>query len=261
MRYIRLWWTFFKNCLTREMEYRGHMIAQVMIDVAWYGVQLALFNVIYQYTPSVGGLSHPEMLVFLATLFIIDAINMILVSTNFWRFPWYVASGELDFYIMRPINTFFFAFFRYPSIASVFNLFLGLSLLAYSLPQIHVPDPALALVLYPLLIICGFLVMFAFQTMVTALSVFLVGADGIQMVFHTLHQFGTKPDQIYSGFMRRFLIYIFPMAITASIPARVLYGDISLHMILWSVGITAVLTVAAVQFFYWALKHYSGASA
>ena len=69
------------------MEYRGHLFAQVLIDVAWYGVQLALFNVIYQYTPSVGGLSHTEMLVFLATLFIIDAINMMLVSTNFWRFP------------------------------------------------------------------------------------------------------------------------------------------------------------------------------
>ena len=261
MRYIRLWWTFFKNCLTREMEYRGHFIAQVLIDVAWYGVQLALFNVIYQYTPRIGGLAHSEMMIFLATLFIVDAVNMILVSTNFWRFPSYVASGELDFYLMKPVNTFFFVFLRYPSIASIFNLLMGITLLVISIPQVHIPNPLMAIILYPLLIVCGFIVMSAFQTMVAAVSILLVGADGIQMVFHTLHQFGTKPDQIYTRNMRRFLIYIFPMAITASIPARALYGGLSPQLILWCLALTAILSITALQFFNWALKRYSGASA
>jgi ABC-2 type transport system permease protein len=201
------------------------------------------------------------MRLFLGTLFIVDGINMMMISTNFWRFPQYVTSGELDFYIIKPVSPFFMVFFRYINVASILNLITAVVFLLYGL-HISAHEYSFGqIVVYIGAIMSGTVILLAMQTMMASLSLFLVNAEGIQHIFHSLYQFAMKPSSIYSRTMQRMFVSVFPMAMVASIPARVLYDStIPSWLIVWQLFGAVVFITIAVRFFRWSLKFYTGAS-
>lgn len=260
MRYFRLWIAFFRNCLMREMEYRGHFFMRFMIDMVWYGVQISLFEVIYLNTPTIAGISHELMIVFLGTLFVADSLNMMLFSENFWIFPRLIGNGELDFYLIKPISTFFLTFTRYPNIASVLNFSIGIGVLIHGISIAHLSISFVNILLFAVLILCGSLIMLAFEAFVAGLAIFTVRAEGIQIMFYNFYQLAMKPDAIYFGWMRRILLTIFPMALIASVPAQILVGSLPPIYALWDFTATILMLYLSSKFFYRCLRSYSGAS-
>ena len=261
IRYLRLWTAFFRNCLARELEYRGHIIMQFLLDLTWYSVQVALFEVLYLNTHSIAGMDHGEMLVFLGTLFITDAVNEMFFSHNFSRFPKLVAAGELDFYLIKPVSTYFISFTRHMLISSWLNLAIGLGVLLYGMNEVGLAPAPQMIALYIVMVVCGNTILLSLQAAVAAIAVFLVQADGIQHVFYTLYQFAMKPDAIYSRWMRRILLFVFPLALVASVPSRALLGTLTPDLAVLNIGGAFVLFFVSKWFFSWSLKHYSGASA
>ena len=73
------------------------------------------------------GFTRPEVIVFLGSLFVIDALIMIFFSQNFWMFPRLIAKGDLDFYLIKPVSAVFMSFTRFPNVASWLNLAVGVS--------------------------------------------------------------------------------------------------------------------------------------
>lgn len=258
--YWRIWLSFFKNCLSREMEYRGHLFMQFMVDMVWYSVQIGLFEVIYLHTPDIAGFSRAEMLVFLGTLFVTDAVNMMLFSHNFWHFPEYVRTGELDFFLTKPASTFFLTCFRYINIAAILNLCFGIGFLLYALHLAGFVPPLLNIALFLILCCTGLCVNVAIQTFFAALSIWTVSGEGIQYLYHNLFNFASRPDAVYKGYMRRALLYLFPLALIASIPARALMGTLDIGLAIWSICAGGIFLWSALAFFDWALSHYAGAS-
>jgi ABC-2 type transport system permease protein len=259
--YFRIWRSFFNNCLAREMEYRGHLVMQFMIDMVWYGVQIGLFEVIYLNTPTVAGMNHASMLVFLGTLFVADAVNMMIFSHNFWHFPEYIRTGELDFFLVKPASTFFLVFFRYVNVAALLNLLFGVGFLIVAVHRAELVLTAWNLVLFAVMFCAGLCVNIAIQTTIAALSVWIVAGEGVQYLYHSLFSFATRPDAIYKGQMRRILLTALPFALIASVPARALAGTLSPTLAVWSVCASVVMLVASVRLFTYSLSKYSGASA
>lgn len=261
IRYARLWAAFFRNCITREMEYRGHFFMQFIVDMVWYGVQVALFEVIYLNTSSIAGMSYGEMAVFLGTLFITDAVNEMLFSSNFVRFPRLIAAGELDFYIIRPVSTFFISLTRYIRLSSWLNLAVGIGVLLYGIVKAGLVLSVGDIALFLLLAACGVVVMLSMQGIVMAIAVLMVQADGIQHVYYSVYQLGMKPDAIYSRWIRRILLSVFPLAFIASVPAQVLLGKLTPELLLCVVVVVPSMLAISTWVFRRALRQYSGASA
>ncbi|GBD07400.1 hypothetical protein HRbin21_01224 [bacterium HR21] len=257
---VRLWAIFLAQALSREMEYRLHLWLSFLIDVVWYAVQVGLFEVIYLHTPVIAGWSRDEMAVFLGTLFVVDALNMALFSTNFWRIPQYVLTGELDFFLLKPVSPFFLVFLRYPNVASFLNLAVALTVLGYGIGRVA-PPPLWAAVAYPIFLLNGLLCMLSFQALIGAVAIRILAAEGIQQTFHIMYQFGMKPESIYTPLLRRVLLYIFPMALVASVPAQVLLGKASLELVIAGLLIPPALLGVSRWTFLRALRSYTGASA
>lgn len=258
--YFRIWLAFFKNCLSREMEYRGHLFMQFMIDMVWYGVQIGLFEVIYLHTPEVAGFTQKEMLVFLGTLFVTDAVNMMLFSHNFWHFPEYVRTGELDFFLTKPASTFFLTCFRYINIAAIANLCFGVGFLVYAMVQAGLLVSFSAIAWFLVLCFTGLLLNIGLQTAFASIAIWTVAGEGIQYLYHTVFNFASRPDSIYKGYMRRAMLYVFPLGLIASVPARALLGTLDIGLAVWSVFAGVAVLFGALQFFRWSLTKYSGAS-
>jgi ABC-2 type transport system permease protein len=261
LRYIRIWCQFFATCLAREIEYRGHFLLQFMVDMVWYGVQIGLFEVIYLSTDSVAGFSRDQMAIFLATVFMTDAVNMVLFSHNFWDFPEHVRKGDLDYLLVKPTSVFFMAFFRHVNIPGILNFLFGVVVLFYGLQRTQLEPSIGGVCTYLVLCLCSVLVSLSMQIVVASLSIITIAADQLLPMVYTVQQLGERPDAIYSRTLRRILTYLLPMAVLASIPTRALLGMGTVQELAWSVIAASVMISSALWFFYSCLRRYAGASA
>jgi len=260
MHILKLWLTLFKNCLSRDMEFRLHYALQVMVDIVWCAVQIGFFEIMFMYTPAFAGLSKSEAYLFLGTLFIVDSLNMTLIASNFWHFPKYVNTGEMDFFLLKPVSPLFLSYFRYVNTASLVNVAVSIIVFGIGLSIHEQSIGAVQWLGWFIGIICGSLVLFSLEAIVGSMSFFFVNASGVQSIFYALYQIAMRPDGIYNSVFRRLFITIFPLSLIASIPSSLLYSDASYERFLIMIVITTITVFSAIKFFSYALKRYDGAS-
>ena len=53
-RYFKLWLAFFRNTLSRDMEFKMNFIFEIFIDIIYYGSLFFFFKVIFQFVDALG---------------------------------------------------------------------------------------------------------------------------------------------------------------------------------------------------------------
>ena len=69
LRFIRLWLAFFRNSLTRDMEFKMNFIGNLFIDSIFYGSLFFFFSVIFSYVGELGDFSKEQLVVDLRDYF------------------------------------------------------------------------------------------------------------------------------------------------------------------------------------------------
>ena len=60
IKYLKLWKTFFLNCLTRELEFKFNFLGNLLIDSSFYISQYFFFHIIFSYVDSLGEFKRDE---------------------------------------------------------------------------------------------------------------------------------------------------------------------------------------------------------
>lgn len=261
IRYFRLWWHFFLNSLSRELEYKSHFLTMIVVDVVWYSTQIALFEVIFLHTNTIGGFTKPEMTIFLATFFLSDSINEFLFAKNFWTMSENVTKGDLDFYLMKPVSTTFMVLFRYVYISAIFNLIGCIILLLWGVSLLSYSPTIWDILNFLLLFILGNSILLSLQVLLSGIIIKSIAGESIVNSFYSTFQIAGKPDTIFSYLLRKFFLYIFPISMIASLPTKALLSQIGIIELFIAAVIATIYFVGAYKFFMHSLKKYSGASA
>ena len=260
IRYIRLYLYFLRFSISKALEFRVDFYFRVLMDVIFYATQFMFFNIIYLHTPILGGWNHDQITLFVASFIFVDAFNMTFFANNSWWFPTYINRGDLDYYLTKPVSSFFFMGFKEIAANSFLNLIFAATLLGYFLSNGAIDYPGYKLIPFLLCLINGAL-LYAMIFLLFLMSVFWTQSPrGFGDVFYTAEKIMHRPDGIFSGYLRRFFLHILPFSIMASYPTRYLVTPNSNHLIL-EIILTS-LSVYFVGFLVWkkGLRDYSSAS-
>lgn len=74
MRYIKLYYNFIVNNLTREMQYRFDLFMNFILMFTGYGVDIIFFNLIYKNIDSINGWNKYQVLLLVGIVTTIDSI-------------------------------------------------------------------------------------------------------------------------------------------------------------------------------------------
>jgi ABC-2 type transport system permease protein len=260
-RYLRLEWAFFKNCLARDLQYRANFGLVFLVDVCWYAVNIAFFEVIYLNADSIAGYSRTDVLFFMATIFVVDALDMALFSTGMWVLSDLIRKGDFDMVLTKPVSPMFFATNRYVSFGSILDLVLACGILVYAWSQLTLSPSVLDVIGYVVLMLSGLVVFYSLQVIFAAFGFLFVNASGgLQWAFHHLYQLALKPESIYKGVLRFSLIYLLPMLVIGAYPSLMILRGFSLDVFLTSLAVAAVFLIVAIKFFYFGVRRYESAS-
>lgn len=264
--YFRVLLTFARNSLVRELAFRGNFVIEVVTRGFWFAAQLVMFDLIYRSVNTVNGWSRYEFFAFMATGMIINTLIEAFFMPNCANFSELVRTGNLDFALLKPIDTQFLVSFEKLDLGSLSHLVLSGSLLGYALFMLGQPISVLHGVLYLGLIGIGVAFFYSLMITLASTSIWFGRNQGLYDFWFYITIFARYPSSIYGGSMSGDLLrlvfsYVLPILLVVTVPAEVIVGKVLEPRIMLVTLTAAVLgVVLSRQVFLWSLKSYRSAS-
>ena len=259
-RYLRLWGSFFANNLTRDMEYKANLIGGIAVDVIFYSVQYFFFSIIYSYVDTLGSFTREDVMVFLIITFISDSFYMFIFAGNIFPLNRLVVQGDLDFVLLKPINSQFLVSFRYVRSHAIFSIIILLLMLVR---QTHMHSLEIGIMNYVFFFIsflCGLVIWYALDFLISCLTFWFRNFSVGGWLSHEILKFSSRPDSIYTGLTRKLLFSLIPMALVSSVPTRILLYGLDIKLLMYQIIISLGFVVATFWIWKRGLLRYESAS-
>ena len=231
---LRVWRTFFRNSLVREMTFRGNFLITLVTRTFYFAAQVVLFEIIYGNVSSIGDWSRPEYFAFMATGLLVNAVVETFFMPNCANFSELIRTGGLDFALLKPIDTQFLISFEKVEVAQLGQVFLAGGLLGYSLNELHLWGPLFAtpagwlrVGIYLGLVLCAVAFFYSLMIVLAAASVYLGRNQGLYDFWFYVTVFARYPRGIYTGSLTADAVqlgftWVVPILVVVTVPARTL---------------------------------------
>jgi ABC-2 type transport system permease protein len=265
--YFRVWLAFFVNAAIRELQFRSNVVTTLVTRGFWFAVQLLLFDLIYREVPTINDWSRAEYFGFMATGMTVNALVEAFFMPNCAQFSELIRTGNLDFALLKPIDTQFLVSFEKMDLAMICQVAMGLGLLTYAVQSAEAPVTLVGVAMYFALLIAAVAFFYSLMIALACTSIFFGRNQGLLDFWFYVTIFARYPASIYSGspvaeVFRFAFSFVIPILLVITVPARSLLG-----MVLepnWLTGFTlgiAAVSLAVSRFvFTTSLRYYRSAS-
>lgn len=227
-RYLRIFGTFARACLVRDMTFRANFVLECVTSLGWMAMNLAFYLLVFTFTPEIGrgtGWTREPFFAFVATGLIVNSIVQALFMPSAEELTEMVRTGGLDAVLVQPLDAQFLLSLHRVDFSSFANGLVGVGLLAWAIPRLpQAPGPG-ALLLYPLLVACGVAILYALVIMLAAATILLGRNQSLYDFWFYLTNFSRYPAEIYSGPwggpLRALCTFVIPILLVVNVPARV----------------------------------------
>ena len=278
--YANVFLTFARNSLIRDMSFRMNFFMQALSSMSWAAMNFFLFKMIYQFSDSIGrqtGWEENEFFVFLGTIWIINSLVQTFFMVNATEFSEMIRTGNLDFALLKPIDTQFLISFPRINWSQLANAFLGVGVIVIYLQRM-LADPDKDLVFsgwtvlaFLFFIGCGTVVMYSVMIVLSSTSIWMGRNQNLHHFWFYLTNFYRYPMEIYERGIGWVLwgtfTFVVPILVVSNVPARVLAQPMGSHWSGWDwalAGMSVLSAGASLWFsrkvFQWALISYRSAS-
>ncbi len=231
-RILRLHYIFIKQDLKKLMEYKVDFLLGAIGFVLTQAVQILFLGIIFNSIPAlfyvvdgkvVDSWSFEEVLFIYGFSLIPKGIDHLLYD-NLWRLGyWIVDKGDFDKYLTRPLDSWIYVLCEKFCVDAFGDLIVGITLIIYSL--VTMPADILANMnpwrILPVAVIIPFAVSIftSIKTGTAAISFWTKRSGHITHMCYMTNEFAKYPAKIYNTFVKTFITYVLPFALTAYYPA------------------------------------------
>jgi len=273
--YLRVFLTFARNSLIRDLMFPANFIIESISSFGWVMMNIGFYLLIFEYTDQIGAdgaagaaWDKHQFFVFIATSMFINSVVQLLFMTNADEFSELIRTGGLDFALLKPIDTQFLISLRRIEWASLSNFVVAAVLMAYALPRVEGFHLTVwQVVLYPIYIVGGIGILYSLMIVLAACSVWLGRNTSIYDFWFYITNFSRYPMEIYHGpvgdWLRRAFTFVLPILIVVNVPARMLAKPLQAeyaYLALFAVAATILSLLASRWVFQRALLSYRSAS-
>lgn len=263
-RYGRLLFAFGRFGLLSEMAFRGNFLIKISVELMWLGFLLIFYRTIFSKTSMVAGWSEAQYLFFVGCYFALESLIEVLFLSNCNEFAELVRSGDLDFYLLRPIDEQFLVTCRNIDWTSVPSVILGLTVMGGALAQLDWAFDATRVAVFAGAFICGIAISYGCLLILTAASVWLVRNQSLWELWWLFTSLARYPREIYVGKwaspMGWFFTFIIPVLLVVNIPAGTMVKTLEPGFVAFMAVAAAALLIASRRYFQYALTRYRSAS-
>jgi ABC-2 type transport system permease protein len=271
--------TFARNSLVRDIMFRTNFLLQSISSVSWTLMNVGFYLIVFHHTPLIGpgsGWGKYEFFVFLATTWLINSLVQTFFMSNADEYSELIRTGNLDFALLKPIDTQFLVSFQKMDWSALSTFTAGIILLSVALWQLATrPENPITitpwmLVLYVIYLLCGVAILYSLMISLASTSIWLGRNQTLYDFWFYITNFARYPMEIYDrGWgvpLGGFFTFVVPVLVVVNVPARILAqplrprSSLSWQLACFALLATAVSLLASRWVFKRALLSYRSAS-
>lgn len=153
-----------------------------------------------------------------------------------------IVRGEFDRYLLRPIHPLFQIIAQRFQPDGIGEVIIGILLVVYASIRGGISFTPGKIVIFAVMILFSTIIYTSIKLFLASLAFWLKRSQSILFMFYSMSEFAKYPLAIYHKFIRTFITYIVPFALTAYIPASYFLGESTL---LESLGLTVLISLIA----------------
>jgi ABC-2 type transport system permease protein len=266
-RHLRLFWALARYSLARELAFRANFLAKVSVEVLWLLILIVFYRTIFARMPgnsTIAGWTENRYLFFVGCFFTLEGLIETFFLENCNGFADLVRSGDLDFYLLKPMDEQFLISCRNIDWSTAPNLLMGAGVMVYALVQMGWTfDPGRVAVFFVVLA-CGAGIAYSFLISLTSTSIYFIRNQSLYEMWWLFTSFMRYPRDIFRSTWAAAIGWVFsfvvPVMLIVYVPATVMVKVFDPVVVAFTVCVTAVLLVASRKFFRYSLKRYRSAS-
>jgi len=246
---------------TRMMAFRASFWGAFFADGSLFLIQLLTFETIYSQVDGIGGWDRGQMIIFVGTFSIINALNMLIYFFGVVDIPSKIRRGDLDQYLTKPINPLLRLTFENVNIGSIPLVIMSILIVCYGISISHI-QVSFALGLgYAAFVLLMTLLWYDMELIVRTIPFLVTSVNGIMRLEEAILELNFKvPGILYKGIFKLIFYFILPYGIMSTIPTQFITRSIDAVSIFVSVATVATFTAFALWFWRFGIKHYKSAS-
>jgi ABC-2 type transport system permease protein len=265
LRYLRLSWALARFGLLRELAFRGNFVVKVVVELLWLTILLAFYKTIFTKTSLVADWSEGEYLFFVGCYYAVEGLMETLFLENCNGFADLVRSGDLDFYLLKPIDEQFLVTCRNVEWSTLPNCLLGFGVMGVALYQQGASVSVGGVLLFLGLLACGIAIAYSCMLALSSTSVWFMRNQSLYEMWWLFTSLMRYPREIFlanwwTGAIGGFFWFVVPILLVVNVPARVMVRVLDPWTAVFMVAAAAVLLVASRAFFKFSLRRYRSAS-
>jgi ABC-2 type transport system permease protein len=265
-RYLRLLGAFARFGLATELSFRANFLVKLFVEVLWLGILLVFYRTLYDKTGLIAGWDRNQYLFFVGCHYALAGFIETFFLENCSGFPELIRSGNLDLYLLKPIDEQFLVSTRHIDWSTAPNMLLGVGVMVLALRDLNWAFDLMSLSVFLLLFACGLAMAYSFLLLLTSASVWFVRNQSLMEMWWLFTTLMRYPRGIYTGTLGTpfglFFTFIVPVILVVNVPAYrmvkavQLESGLAIYMVVAAVG----LLVLSRWFFRYALRSYRSAS-
>ncbi len=247
--------------LAKQATSRISFIGPFLVDGIMFGIQILTFSAIYGTVTSIGGWQKGEIILFIGSFSLINALNMTLYFFGVISIPDKIKTGKLDYYLTKPVNSLFYISFESINLGSGLLVVLSLVILLYGVNILNKPISMAKIGVYVYVILMMTILFYDIMLLFRTIAFYLIEADGLLRVEEECIGLCMQiPGVLFQKVFKVVFYFILPYGIMGTIPAQVLAGTVTKSNLILATLITILFTVAAIAFWNHSRKRYDSAS-
>jgi ABC-2 type transport system permease protein len=263
-RYFRLWFSFARFGLTRELAFRGNFLVKVTVEALWLAILLIFYDTVFAQTSVVAEWNRSDYLFFVGCQFALGGLIETLFLGNCGEFAELVRSGDLDVYLLQPVDEQLLVTCREVDWSTAPNVLMGAAVMAFALWEKGWQFDPVRAGLFLVLFACGTGLAYSFLLLLTSSSVWLVRNQSLYelwWLFTTLMRYPREIlTQTWAYPLGWFFTFVLPVMLVINVPARVMVKVLDPVVAAYTLLATVALLLLSRKVFRMALRRYRSAS-
>lgn len=174
-----------------------------------------------------------------------------------------VRSGDLDFYLLKPVDEQFLVSCRNIDWSCVPNVLMGIGVMVTALVQKGWTFDPLQLGLFVVLLLSGLGLAYGFLLILTSASVWFMRNQSLYEVWWLFSTLMRYPREIFQGWaypVAWFFSFAVPIMLVSNVPASVMVRAVEPAIVAYTFAATATVLLVSRRVFRHALTRYRSAS-
>ena len=241
--------------------FRFDFFAPFFVDGSLFIIQLLAFGVVYANVDRIGSWGRGEMILYIGTFSLLNAVNMTIYFFGVTSIPYKVRSGELDLYLSKPVSPLFRLTFENISPGSVPLILMSVCIIVYGIASLHMTLTPVIAAAYIFWLVLMEILYYEMEVLIRSVSLYVVSMARMEQIEEAGLDLCMKlPGIALYGVYKVIFYLILPYGIMVTLPVQSMIGELNLQRALYGIGVTVLFTVFTCIIWKNGLKHYNSAS-